>query len=271
MELDLKKLIYDMRIDLVKMHQSSPHIASSLSALEIIAALYFKILNIKSPDDPDRDRFILSKGHAISALYRVLERKGFMDSVKEKLDSYPQNGGKLFSHPVKNKKIGIEVSSGSLGHGLAIGSGMAFAAKKDGKYYKTYVLMGDGECEEGSVWEAAILASRLQLNNLVVLIDANGLQDSEYVDNIVSTKSFEDKWNAFGWNVCECENVLEDLGQVIKSAISDKPLVVIVHTIKGKGIKEIENKLEAHHFVVPEEKAAFFIEELKHNYEKSIK
>lgn len=258
---EIKKTINDTRINLIKMHQDSPHIGSSLSSLEIISILYFKIMNIESVDDPDRDRFILSKGHAISALYAVLSKKGFLN---ESLENFSKNGSKLVSHPVRNYCPGVEVSSGSLGHGLAIAVGISYAFKKDLKPCKTFVLMGDGECQEGSVWEAAILASRLKLGNLVAIIDANGLQDSEYVDNIQPIQTFKGKWGAFGWNVVECSDIVEELSRVVENNITqDKPLLVIAYTIKGKGIKEIENQLHSHRYVVPKEKVQYLIEELK--------
>lgn len=258
----IEEIVNDIRIKLVLIHQNSPHLASSLSALEIITILYYKTMNIINFEDPNRDRFILSKGHAVSALYSVLQSKGFLEY---NLDNYPRNGGKLFSHPVRNYIKGVEVSSGSLGHGLSIGIGIAYSAKIDGRNFMTYVLMGDGECQEGSVWEAAILGARLKLDNLVALIDANGLQDSDYVDNIQPNETLYKKWKAFGWNVKVCNgNVINELDLIIKNNfVENKPLVVIIKTTKGKGIKEIENKLFAHHYIVPKEKVNYLVKELK--------
>ncbi|MDD3012878.1 MAG: transketolase [Candidatus Gastranaerophilales bacterium] len=258
-----RKFVTNLRKQLVKMHQKGPHFGSALSAIDIISVLYFNIMNIPSAHHPDRDRFILSKGHSVSALYTVLAEKGFIN--KEKLDEYLVNGSTLFGHPKKDSVPGIEASTGSLGHGLPIASGMAIAAKNDKKNYKIFVLMGDGECQEGSIWEAAMLASRLKLDNLVVIIDANNLQGFDIVENVQPISTFKAKWEAFGWNVKESNgHDLNKLTEILSNIPfkAEKPSVLIAHTIKGKDIAIAENKMEWHYFSVSKDKADAFIEEL---------
>ena len=250
----------DIRKQLLHMHLETSHIASSLSSLEIIYELYSNILNIDSMDDQNRDRFILSKGHAVSALYCVLKSRGLLEYD---VYDFTKNGSMLFSHPDRRTSKSIEISAGSLGHGLAIAVGMALAAKYNQLNYQVFVLMGDGECEEGSVWEAASIASRFKLNNLIVLIDSNGLQDSDYVNNIMPIKSFKNKWESFDWELAECNNVSKELSKSILNRINDKPLAIIVHTIKGKGIKEIEQQIDSHRFIVPKEKIPQYTKDIE--------
>jgi len=253
-----------IRKRLIKMHQKGSHLGSALSVVDILAVLYFDIMNINSFDDPDRDRFILSKGHACSALYATLAKKGFFN--EEILEQYLSNDGLLYGHPVKGSVPGIEASTGSLGHGLPIGIGMAYAAKTNNKKFKIYVVMGDGECQEGSVWEAAMLASRLKLDNIVAIIDANNLQGFDIVENIQPIKTFKAKWEAFGWYVTEIDgHNLKELKKTFKNIPFEKniPSLIIAHTIKGKGIAEMENKLEWHYLSVPKEKVSKFMEELE--------
>ena len=250
--IDLRILARDIRKKLLFMHYKAgtSHIGSAFSIVEILIMLYFRILNIdsKEPDDANRDRFILSKGHAVSALYAILAKKGFFD--EEILDKYCIDNGILPGHPDRFSVPGIESSTGSLGHGLPIGVGLALAGKKDRKNYKVYVLMSDGECEEGSIWEAAISASRLKLDNLVGIIDANKLQAYEKTDNIQPISSLKEKFEKFGWSVREVDgHNFEQLQEVFKSTPfkKEEPTMIIAHTIKGKGIPTMENKLEWHY------------------------
>lgn len=263
MEHSTKDIAKEIRKTIIKMHQRGPHVGATLSAVDILAVLYFDIMHIPSPSDPDRDRFILSKGHAASALYATLAMKGFINEIL--LEQYLANNSILFGHPVKGTAPGIEASTGSLGHGLSIGIGMAWAAKNDRKKIKIYILMGDGECQEGSVWEAAILASRLKLDNIIAIIDANNLQGYEKVENIQPVNSLKKKWEAFGWKVGEVDgHNVNKLKRVLKNLPQNtgKPYILIAHTVKGKGIAEMENNLEWHYFSVPKNKVESFIKEL---------
>lgn len=247
--LEISKNIRKKIIKMVSISKSS-HVGSAMSIVEILVVLYFKILKIY-PHDPvneNRDRFILSKGHASAALYAVLSEIGFFN--ENLLDKFFIDGGVLPGHLDRNVNMGIEVSSGSLGHGLSIGTGMAIAAKHDKKDHKIYVLMSDGECDEGSVWEAAMLAGHLKLDNLVAIIDYNKLQSFGRVKEVLNLEPLCEKWTAFGWDVKEVnghdfQELLNALGSIpIKS---DKPSIVIAHTIKGKGVSFMEDKLEWHY------------------------
>jgi len=259
MNSEMMSTIKDIRIQLLHMHIDSPHIASSLSSLEIIYELYSNILNVDDIDDPNHDRFVLSKGHAVSALYCVLKSRGILE---HDIYNFSRNGSMLFCHPDKRTSKAIEVSTGSLGHGLAIAVGMALAAKHNHLNYRVFVLMGDGECEEGSVWEAASIAARFKLDNLIVLVDANGLQDSDFVNDIMPMSLFKNKWTAFGWEAVELSDVFGNLSNCVLNRANDNPLAIIVHTLKGKGIKEIEQKIDSHRFIVPKEKISEYVKEL---------
>ncbi len=245
----------EIRKSLVRMHRKGSHFGSAMSIVDILAVLYFRIMNISSPDDPERDRFILSKGHSASAWYTTLARKGFFP--EKVLDTYLQDGSQLYGHPVRNGLPGVETSTGSLGHGINIGAGMALAGKNDGKGYRVYVLMGDGEIQEGSVWEGAILAARLKLDNLVAVVDANNLQGFDVVENIQPIGTFARKWEAFGWGVREVDgHDHADLERTFCESpfIPGAPSVVIAHTVKCKGVKEMEGCFESHYLSVPEDK-----------------
>lgn len=228
----------------------SSHVGSALSIVEILVVMYFKILKIDphNPQDDDRDRFILSKGHASSALYATLSERGFFP--EDFLDKYYMDGGILPGHLDRNTALGIEMSSGSLGHGLSIGAGMAIAAKHDNKKNKIYVLMSDGECDEGSVWEAAMLASHLKLDNLVAIVDYNKIQSFGRVKEVIDLEPFSDKWTSFGWAVKEVDgHDLSDLTDALESLPIEpgKPSIIIAHTVKGKGVSFMEDKLEWHY------------------------
>lgn len=227
------------------------HIGGSLSSVEVETALYFHVMNVdpSNPLDPDRDRFILSKGHSVEAYYAVLAAKGFIS--QELLDTYGHFGSKLAGHPTK-RVPGIELNSGALGHGLSVGVGMAIAAHMDKKSYKTFVVMGDGEQGEGSIYEAAMSASHYKLGNLVAIIDRNTLQISGLTEEIMSLEPMRKRWEAFGWQVFDVAgNDMEDLVKTFDGFdySSDKPKLIISHTTKGNGISYMEKVAKWHHGV----------------------
>jgi transketolase len=228
----------------------SPHIGSSYSCVELLVSLYFKFLRT-SPENrfsPERDRFILSKGHACPALYAVLSERGFLSD--EILEGFARNGGTLEWHPHQNLEIGIEVSSGSLGHGLSIAAGMAFAAKKDGEGYRVYVMLGDGELNEGSVWEAIMFAAHHKLDNLVAIVDYNRMQALGHGKDIIELGPLSKKFSAFNWAAKDIAgHSFSDIFRVF-SAIpfsKGKPSAIIAHTVKGKGVSFMENSLLWHY------------------------
>lgn len=243
------------------------HLAPAYSCVEILVALYYgNILRVK-PKDPcwtGRDRFILSKGQAAAALYACLAGLGFFP--EKELMSYTREGSRLGGH-AENSVPGVEAFTGSLGHGLSICAGMAFAAQLDHKRHLCVALLGDGECHEGSVWEAAMFAGCQHLSNLVAIIDKNGLSATDYLRNYLSLDPLEQKWAAFGWDVMhvrghDFESLLDVFGR-IRGRRSDKPLAIIAHTIKGKGISFIENKPLWHYRIPVNKEVARAWKELK--------
>ena len=234
------------------------HIGGALSCVDILVALYFgKLLNInsKNPKSDKRDRFIFSKGHASIALYVVLSELGFF-STKE-LKNFNKAASKIAEHP-DTRLPGIEIISGSLGHGLGIGSGIAFAKKIDKKKNTNiFVLMGDGECYEGSVWEAAMFANHHNLDNLIAIVDRNNLTVLDFTEKIIKLNPFKEKWLSFGWNVLEVDghNIQEVHKKInyLKKLRNGKPNILIANTIKGKGISFMENKIKWHHGVPSKE------------------
>jgi transketolase len=236
-------------IEMTHISQGS-HIAAILSVADIIAVLYNDIANVdpQEPKMPDRDRIILSKGHAGAAIYAALAEKGFFNI--EELKTHYADGSRLSGH-VSHKGIpGVEFSTGSLGHGLSVGAGMAYGAKKDNKQHKVFVICGDGECDEGAVWEAALVANHYKLNNLVAVIDHNKMQSLDFCENTIALSPFADKWKAFGWNVIDIDghdhDALRDAFIKAKESI-DKPTVIIANTTKGKGISFMENDILWHY------------------------
>lgn len=241
------------------------HIGGDLSCLNVLTALYFDVMNVDPSrrDDPDRDRFILSKGHCVEALYVTLEAKGYYGS--ELTDTLGKFGSILSGHPTIEVP-GIEVSSGALGHGLSIGVGMAIAAKKDGRSYKTYVLMGDGEQGEGSIYEAAMAANQYHLDNLVAIIDRNHLQISGNTEDVMSLEDITARWSAFGWDVRKVNG--DDVTALAEAfhAIdfcNGKPHLFISETTKGKGVSFMENVAKWHHGVPSEEQYNLAITEIE--------
>lgn len=233
-----------------------PHIGSCFSCVEILLALYFHVLNIntENPGDPLRDRFILSKGHACPAFYAVLQERGFMD--EETLEGFAVNNGLLEQHPTRDINKGIEASTGSLGHGLALGAGMALAAQHDGLNFKVYVLLSDGELQEGSTWEAVMFAAHHKLENLIAIVDYNKIQALGRVEEVINLEPLADRWRAFGWGVKEIDgHDFEHLIAALEKAPFEehKPSVLIAHTVKGKGVSFMEDKL-LWHYRCPDEK-----------------
>lgn len=228
------------------------HIGGDLSVMDILLVLYHRHLNIspQSAHDPDRDRFILSKGHSVEALYAVLCDRGFFPP--EDLTTFSRFGSNYIGHPT-NKVKGIEMNSGSLGHGLPVAAGMALAAKLDGRPYRVYTVMGDGELAEGSVWEAAMLASHYRLDNLIGIVDHNGLQISGSNEAVLSPGNLWARWKSFGWQVLECDgNDIDDLDRIIgeaKKLQQAKPVMILAHTTKGCGVSFMENQVGWHHRV----------------------
>lgn len=247
---DLESFCRDVRRSILKMAHAgkSSHIGSSLSAVEILGTLYGRVMNIdaRNPDDPKRDRFIMSKGHAAAVLYATLAHKGYFPM--EWLDDYLHNGSQLAGHVTRKGVPGIEVSTGSLGHGLPIGSGFALAAKRSGLGHRIFVVLSDGECDEGSVWESAMFAAHHKLDNLTAVIDYNKIQSFGRVDETMGLEPLADKWTAFGWHAVEVDghdpNALE-------AALSQHgpglPVMVIAHTTKGRGVSFMEDRLEWHY------------------------
>ena len=242
------------------------HIGGDLSCLNVMTALYFDIMRNLNPAEPkaaDRDRFVLSKGHCVEALYVTLEAKGFLKP--EVLDTLGQFGSILSGHPTIEVP-GIEVNSGALGHGLSIGTGMAIAAKMDKKDWKTYVLMGDGEQGEGSIYEAAMAASKYHLDNLLAIIDRNHLQISGNTEDVMPIDSIRERWSAFGWDVVtmngdDMESILNTFHAI--DYANKKPHLLISETTKGKGVSFMEGIAKWHHGVLNEEQCIAAVKEIE--------
>ena len=262
----IKQLSKKMRENILTMSlaagASSSHFGGSLSTVELLATLYNNVLkfDIANPLWDDRDRFILSKGHACLGYYSVLCEKGFF--AKEDLNLFEKNGSFLLGHPVINKKKGIEFSNGSLGMGLALGIGVAIAAKKNKKNYRVFVLIGDGECNEGSIWEAAMSAAHFKLKNVTAILDNNNLQQTGSNDDIMSTKDLANKWRSFNWDVQEINghNIPEILAAL--NHVSEKPKLILAKTIKGKGFSFSENNNNWHHNIMTKKQYDEAIKEL---------
>lgn len=239
------------RRDVLEMlyRRKAPHIGCSFSIVDILTVLYFKALKIdpKNTSDPGRDKFILSKGHAVPALYAVLHQRGFID--KELLDSFLVDGGSLEGHANRNLLQGIEVSTGSLGHGLSIASGMALSAKRDKSNYRVFTLLGDGELDEGSCWEAIMFASHHKLDNLVTIVDKNQFQILGKTSEVLDLDPLADKWRSFGWATKEVGG--HDFKGLLDAFLGipfekGKPSCVIANTTKGKGVSFMENEVRWH-------------------------
>lgn len=245
----LQKLSKEIRREVLTLAYQSKgsHLGCSLGIVDILIALYFKVLNI-NPNKPSlntRDRFLLSKGHACSALYAVLAKRDFFS--KSILATYLKDGSRLAGHATLGSLPGIEATFGSLGHGLSIGIGMSLAIKQQKLPSKVYVLIGDGECAEGSIWEAINFAGHHKLNNLVLILDNNDLQIMGHSSDILNALPFEDKFRSFGWEVKKVDgHDISALLKVLQLKNLSKPLIIIANTIKGKGISFMENRVEWH-------------------------
>ena len=246
----LEEQAVQLRRDIVEMIHAAKagHPGGSLSAVDMITALYFHVMRI-DPQNPrweDRDRFVLSKGHACPALYAALARRGFFDP--KHLTTLRQYHSILQGHPDMNKTPGIDISSGSLGNGLAIGVGMAMSGRLHHQDYMTYVMLGDGEVQEGMVWEAAMAAHHHDLGNLVAIVDCNGVQINGWVNEIMTVEPLADKRRAFGWNVVEVNgHNMKDLLTVLHTAKTMRhPTVILMRTVKGRGVSFMEDDCKWH-------------------------
>lgn len=274
MEIDkLESLRWDLRQDTVDiiMAGGGGHIGGDMSVIDALMVLYENHLRItpETVDDPDRDRFVLSKGHAMEAYYAVLCHEGFLDldDVKARFSKFKSP---YIGHP-NNKLCGIEMNSGSLGHGLPVAVGMALAAKMDGRSYRTYVFMGDGELAEGSVWEGAMSGGNFELDNLCALVDRNRLQISGSTEDVMKQDSQEERWAAFGWNVLSVPgNDIRALDAAFSLAeeTKGKPTVIIANTVKGFGSPVMENKASWHHHLPTAEEYAQIAADFKAHKEE---
>lgn len=253
--MNLKALAYQLREDTVNIicAGQTGHIGGDMSVMEILVELYFEQMNIspENADDPDRDYFVLSKGHSMEAYYAVLAEKGFLDK-EDILRNYSKFGSPYIGHP-NNRLAGIEMNSGSLGHGLPVCVGMAKAAKMDHRDSRVYVVMGDGELAEGSVWEGAMAARQYGLDNLCAVVDRNRLQISGNTEDVMGQDDLCERFRSFGWNVIDVKdgNDIDQLRTAFEEAktVHGKPTVLIANTVKGKGAAIMENKAEWHHKV----------------------
>lgn len=245
----LEKIATSVRRSIVEMihDASSGHPGGSLSAADILTYLYFKEMKIDCYDDENRDRFILSKGHAAPVLYSILAEKGFIE--KSSLNTLRRINSKLQGHPDMNKVHGVEVSTGSLGQGLSIANGMAMGFKMDNKSNKVFVLLGDGEIQEGMVWEAAMFAGHNKLSNVTAILDHNGLQIDGKNEDVVTVEPIDKKFEAFGWHVIKMDgHDFSDIERAFNERhnIVDKPVIIIANTVKGKGVSFMENNAGWH-------------------------
>lgn len=252
---ELGKLAYDIRKDTIDMIicGKGGHIGGDMSVMEILVSLYFNQMNIspENMDDPDRDKFVMSKGHSVEAYYAVLARKGFFGTC-EVISQFSKFGSKYIGHP-NNKLPGIEMNSGSLGHGLPVCVGMALAGKMNKQDYRVYTVMGDGELAEGSVWEGAMAANQYHLDNLCAVVDRNRLQISGDTEKVMGHDDLHARFSSFGWHVVDVAdgNDIDQLNVAFEEAktVKGAPTVVIANTIKGKGSAVMENKANWHHKV----------------------
>ena len=264
LELQAKQIRKDI-VELVYTANSG-HPGGSLSIADIITYLYFEELKINpnEPNNPDRDRFVLSKGHCAPALYSVLMEKGFVD--KAEIKRFRQVDGILQGHPDMKHIPGIDMTTGSLGQGLSASVGMSLAGKIDQKDYRVYCVLGDGEIEEGQVWEAAMSASHYKLDNLCVIVDNNNLQIDGEIDKVMSPYPIDEKFKSFGFNVISINgNDFDEIGNAMEEAknCKGKPTAIIAKTVKGKGVSFMENKAEWHGKAPSEEQYIQAMEELK--------
>ncbi len=247
----MKKTANEMRKDIIKMTNAagSGHPGGSLSSVEIMTALYFKIMkhDPKKHDWEERDRFILSKGHACPVLYSAMARSGYFPV--EELKTLRKLGSRLQGHPDRKKLPGLEISCGSLGQGLSIAAGISIGLRMDKKDQRVYCLMGDGELQEGQIWEAAMTGAHYKLDNLCGIVDVNNLQIDGFTKDVMNVEPIGDKWRSFGWHVIEVDgHNLEEVIKAFEEAEKTKgmPTVILAKTVKGKGVSFMENKAEWH-------------------------
>ena len=264
---NLEKIANNLRVEVIKMlkEAKSGHPGGSLSACEILTALYFKEMNVDSnnPNWPERDRFVLSKGHAAPILYAALAEKGFFP--KEELMTLRKIDSMLQGHPDMKGTPGVDMTTGSLGQGLAAANGMAIGGKLDSKEYRVYALLGDGEVQEGIIWEAAMLAAHYQLDNLTVFLDHNGLQIDGWNRDVMNIEPIDEKFKAFGWYVINIDgHSFEEIFMALEEAknTKGKPTIIIAKTVKGKGVSFMEDQVDWHGKAPSEEEAAKALEEL---------
>ena len=272
---NLKALAYSLRENVIDMivEGKAGHIGGDMSVMEILTEIYFDQMNIspENMDDPDRDKFIMSKGHSVEAYYAVLAAKGFFD-IKDVIATFSKFGSQFIGHP-NNKLPGIEMNSGSLGHGLPVSVGMALAGKMDKKDYRVYTVMGDGEIAEGSVWEGAMAASHYKLDNLCAVVDRNRLQISGCTEDVMAHDSQEERWGSFGWHVISVNgNDYKELKAAFDEAktVKGAPTVIIANTTKGYGSSVMENKAGWHHKVPNAEEYAQIMKDLEAGKEAAL-
>jgi transketolase len=267
---ELEETARQLRLEAVGMvhRRGQGHPGGSLSTAEILTVLYYHQMknDPKRPDWEDRDRFILSKGHACSLYYSTLASKGYFPS--EDLKSWGHIGCHLQGHPDRLKTCGVEMTSGSLGHGINIGSGLCLAARLRGSDARTYVLIGDGECQSGVLWEGVMTAAKYKLDNLTVILDNNGVQLDGRLEDIMPMESFRKKWEAFNWAVIEIDGhsvaqILEALDRACE--IKNRPAIIIAHTVKGKGVSYMEGKSAWHGRAPTDEEYSRAVKELSFN------
>jgi transketolase len=251
-QVNLAELAKRIRQHCVRMtgKANASHIGGSLSAADLLAAVYGRALHYdpQNPEWSDRDRFIMSKGHACSALYAALAESGYFPV--ERLETFYQNGSPLAGHVTHKNVPGVELSTGSLGHGLPVAIGMAVAAKRDGRVSRIFCMISDGECDEGSVWEGALFSPHHKLDNLIVIIDYNKIQSLGAVKEVINLDPLADKWRAFGWAVRELDghnlNAVEEAVMQVPYELG-RPSCIVAHTVKGKGVSFMENRLLWHY------------------------
>ena len=273
---NLKALSYDLRKNVIDMivEGKGGHIGGDMSVMDILVELYFDQMNIspENMDDPDRDYFVMSKGHSVEALYAVLAAKGFFP-IEQVINEFSKFGSKFIGHP-NNKLPGIEMNSGSLGHGLPVCVGMALAGKMNKKDYRVYTVMGDGELAEGSVWEGAMAAHHYKLDNLCAIVDRNRLQISGNTEDVMAQDSQEERWASFGWHVVTVDdgNDCEKLKAAFEEAktVKGAPTVIIANTVKGCGSSVMENKANWHHKVPSKEEYEQIMKDLEARKEAAL-
>lgn len=273
---NLTALAYDLRKDVINMicAGKAGHIGGDMSVMDTLVTLYFSQMNIgpENMDNPDRDLFVMSKGHSVEALYAVLAKKGFF-SIDEVIEKFSKFGSKFIGHP-NNKLPGIEMNSGSLGHGLPVCVGMALAGKMNYKNYRVYTVMGDGELAEGSVWEGAMSASQYKLDNLCAVVDRNRLQISGTTEEVMHQDNVAERFRSFGWNVIDVKdgNSIEQLNAAFEEAktAKGKPTLLVANTIKGCGSSVMENKAAWHHHVPNDEEYAQIMKDLEARKEAAL-